>query len=300
MSGKNSCISAEVLADSVNSANGRRVTTFILTFPRYILAELNTHRMMSRNAASSRAIPIKKMLSNVLRHPAMPIRWGQTKKGMQDGGSLPKYKAAVCKYLWLLARYPAMAVAWLLYMVGLHKQVANRLLEPWMYITVVFTGTEWVNFYKLRLHPAAQPEFQELARQMLQAHAASTPDILEHGEWHLPFCNTQERHTAFLETKSREAATYYLLKRCTSRCARTSYANFYGQNSFEDDARLHDMLQKSGHWSPFEHCCQAVIEDRFFGNFRGFKQYRKQFTNETHDTNEVFEPKKLLAELTQG
>ncbi len=163
------------------------------------------------------------MLKNVWNDPVVPIRWGRTKKGMQDGGSLNPSAAYFCRLLWLWARFPAMLAAWLLVKLQLHKQVANRLLEPWSHMTVVLTGTEFVNFYRLRYHKDAQPEFQALAGAMLRAHAESEPKTLKVGEWHLPFASGADRRDA--------VGVELLLRRCTARCARTSYVNFYGKDS---------------------------------------------------------------------
>jgi hypothetical protein len=297
-------IEAQIIADSVSASTGRRLTTFLLTYNRYVHSELLTHRVFARNSASSRAIPVKTMLWNVWKNPAIPVRWGRTKKGMQDGGELPRSVAAMCRAIWLLARYPALLAAWLLVKLRLHKQVANRLLEPWCHMTVVLTGTEWKNFYKLRFHKDAQPEFKVLAEAMLRAHAASEPKVLQPGEWHLPFWRweDEQRLKARIDYPSMpdEDELQARLSVCTARCARTSYVNFYGKDSFYDDTRLHDNLNKSGHMSPFEHCCRAEVEDRFFGHVRAFVPYRKLIAKETHDDGSLFDPKKLLEELADA
>lgn len=281
-------IKAEVLADSVCTETKTRVTTFLLTFHRYVLAEMNTHRVFSRNTASSRAIPVMKMLREVIRNPAVPIRFGTANKGMQDGGQARPSIRNAAKAAWLLARYPAVAASWLLYKLGIHKQITNRILEPWCWTTVVLTATEWRNFYRLRFHKDAQPEMRELAEKMLRAHAASIPQELMVGEWHVPFARDSDY---LLNDNDR-------LKRSTARCARTSYVNFYGKDSLTDDVRLHDQLLAGGHMSPFEHCCQAAGDRRFYGNFRGWLQYRKTLPNEANDDGTMFNPKVLLGEIT--
>lgn len=288
-------IEAKIIADSVSQA-GRRVTTFLLTYPRFIHSELLTHRAFGRNAASSRAIPVVTMLRNVKNNPAIPYRWGKMKKGMQDGGPMSNSATATCKALWLLARYPVMFAVWLLCKVGLHKQVANRLLEPWSHMTVVLTATEWKNFYRLRLHKDAQPEFRILAEKMLWEHVNSKPEQLGEGEWHLPFLRAIDKKV-FFDGEDYEVFLKEALARCTARCARTSYVNFYGKDSIADDVRLHDDLIKGGHWSPFEHCCQAATEDRFFGHLRGFIPYRKFFSAENRDDGTPFDADALWAEL---
>jgi hypothetical protein len=293
-------ISVDVLADTVCRPTGARVTTFLLVYPRYIHCEVLTHRVFSRNSASSRAVPVSKMIRDVLNNPVIPFRFGSAKKGMQDGGQLPPGKARLCRQLWLLARYPAVAVVWLLAKLGLHKQVANRLLEPWLHMTVVLTGTQFRNFYRLRCHPAAQPEFQELAREMLAAHAASTPREIEPGEWHMPFTDVND--ILAFQRSANPVLVETLLKRATARCARTSYVNFYGKDSAADDVRLHDDLMANGHWSPFEHCCQAAagIGEKTYGNLRGYRTYRSRFINENGETDKPFDPRPLAEELLGG
>jgi hypothetical protein len=287
-------IQAQVLADSLNHANDCRVTTFLVTYPRFILAELNTHRVLSRNTASSRAIPVSKTLREVWKNPAAPVRFGRSRRGMQDAGPMTGLRLGLCRGLWFGARYPAMAAAWLMVKAGLHKQVANRLLEPWVWTTTVVTATEWENFYRLRLHKDAQPEFRELAERMLDAHRKSKPVRLLPGKWHLPFASPVE----LSDITHGRVSVWDELKRCTARCARTSYVNFYGKDDPEDDRRLHDRLAESGHWSPFEHCCQAATEPCFYGNLRGYLPYRKLFPNETHDHRDPPDLERLWKELT--
>src|ERR1044071_2309931 len=134
-------ISATVLADSVsliNGVSGPRFTTFEITYPRLILAELNTHRMLSKNSASSRAIPFEKMQANLT---GRPVRFGQANPGMQDKGE--DYEAPVTvlnstwqakeyhhSVVWDMAKEYALKFAGSLFDAGYHKQVYNRLTEP--------------------------------------------------------------------------------------------------------------------------------------------------------------------------
>jgi hypothetical protein len=281
-------ISAEVVAYSRNTATGHTVTSFLLTYPRYVHAELMTHRVFSRNSASSRAIPVSRMLRDVWKNPVVPVRFGSAKKGMQDGGALPPWRAWLCRRLWLAARYPAIAAAWLLHRMGLHKQITNRVLEPWMWITVLVTATDWRNFYRLRLHPAAQPEMQELARVMLELHRQCLPRPLMPGQWHLPFVTDEDRYT-------REPSTLPVV--CTAAAARTSYTKALESKGFEDDKRLHDQLRGNGHASPFEHACEAMPDDRRYGNLRAFRSYRLTLPGEANDDGSPFDPAALADEL---
>jgi thymidylate synthase ThyX len=141
---------AEILADSLN-LKGDRLTTMKITFPRFILAEMNTHRMFSRNSASSRAIPFKKMVKMVEENPFIPLAWQKDHKGMQGTEYIQsKDGIYVCKAGWLESRDKAIHSAMWLNSCNVTKQLCNRLLEPFMWHTVIVTATEWENFFKLR------------------------------------------------------------------------------------------------------------------------------------------------------
>lgn len=143
-------ISAKVIADSKNES-GNRITTMIITLPRIILAELNTHRMLSKNSASSRAIPFKKMLKSVQENPFIPIAWQKDHKGMQGTEYISTEEGIyICKRGWLEARDIAIKQAQWLNSCNVTKQLCNRLLEPFMWHTVIVTATEWENFFALR------------------------------------------------------------------------------------------------------------------------------------------------------
>ncbi len=156
-------IEAKVLADSV-APNGRRLTTMLWTYPRAIHSEIMTHRAFSRNAASSRAIPTEKLIQRVVDDPWIPTYIGKNQKGMQAGELLTDDDLHEAQMQWLTARDQAVERARALVKIGVHKQVVNRIIEPWMWITVIVSATEWGNFFGLRDHPMAEPHFQELAR----------------------------------------------------------------------------------------------------------------------------------------
>lgn len=264
---------ATILADS-KPAHGNRLTTFELTYPRCIHAEFMTHRKVSRNSASSRAIPIEKMLNDVYERPFIPIHWGANQKGMQARHELDPDAGRLCEALWLTDRDRAIRTVEKLNSIGLHKQIANRLLEPWMWITVIATATNWSNFFHLRCHPDAEPHMQKLAYMMRGAYDASTPQqILEH-DWHLPLFGLHEDDYD-LDMRDR-------IKVSVGRCARVSYLTHDGRRDVEADIALHDRLMTSGHWSPFEHVAQyrTMVPDHLSGNFEGWVQYRKTFTGE--------------------
>jgi hypothetical protein len=179
-------ISASIVADSINE-HGCRLTTFIVTFPRFILAEFNTHRMLSRNSASSRARPFKVMLKDVMEDPFVPIRWMSAHKGMQGDSFLDGAEAEAAKVKWLAARDAAVAAAIELDKLQVTKQFVNRLLEPFLWHQVIVTATDFENFFALRAHPDAELHINLLGQRMLEAYNASTPQRLSPGEWHVPF-----------------------------------------------------------------------------------------------------------------
>lgn len=260
-------IEATVIVDSI-SESGKRLTTMVWRYPRFIHSEVMTHRVFSRNAASSRAIPIQKMLEQVRNDPALPIFWGKNQPGMKSAEELVGSERERTEYSWLQARDEAIGWAECLSDIGLHKQIANRILEPWMWMTTIVTATEWANFYYLRRHPDAQPELKALADAAYAAHTASKPTLLTEGQWHLPFLTNADYEWA-----------YDKLKLSVARCARVSYLN-HDKTAPEPgkDIALHDRLLASGHMSPFEH--QATPVKGFRANFNGWKQYRATFPNE--------------------
>lgn len=263
---------AKVICDSV-SVGGKRITTFLLKYPRYIHSEVMTHRMLSKNASSSRAIPYKKMIGEVLRSPVIPIHFGKNKPGMQADQELSRIGRYLAKNIWLWARFPAIMFAYLLGMLGLHKQITTRILEPWLHINVICTGTEWDNFYHLRCSEHAHPDFRYLAEQMLEAHNNSVPKILRKGQWHLPLV-LDEEFEKYEEVRDR-------IKFSVARCARVSYLNHdKSAPDFKKDTKLHDVLLSNGHMSPFEHQACPTRKNLKSGNLVGWKQYRKTLKNE--------------------
>ena len=262
---------AKIIADSISPEN-YRITTFVLTYPRIIHSELMTHRVFSRNAASSRAVPISKMVEKVKFEGFMPDSWPANQKGMQSVTNLDKELSNLCNVKWLEAKYDAIKYCEGLSSLGVHKAIANRLIEPFMYMKVIVTATDYHNFFALRAHPAAQPEFQVLAHLMLDAYNASEPASLDYGEWHLPFGDQLPPETS-LEIR---------LKVAVARCARISYFNFDKEFSINDDVRLHDGLAADGHMSPFEHPATPFL-GLPKGNFIGWAQYRHLEFGETEN-----------------
>lgn len=262
-------IEARVIAHSV-SPKGKSIITFQLKYPRFIHAEVLTHRVFSRNASSSRAIPVKTMLAQVWNDPAMPIHWGINQPGMQAKDQAYGLRRRVAKAVWRGAAKAACVFAWGMMKLNIHKQVANRLLEPFQFMHVVLTSTEWQNFYDLRAHPDAQPEIQRLAWNMMEAARLTPARHLSYGEWHLPYVTSEELHSY---------PTDVLLKLSTARCARVSFLKHDGKKpSVSEDVNLFDRLVGSDpiHASPTEHQAKPLgnIYEQS-GNFVGWKQHRK-------------------------
>lgn len=266
---------AKILLDSV-APSGVRLTTFELTYPRFIHAELMTHRLFSRNSASSRAIPVEKLIARIENEPAMPVWWGKNQAGMQAKEELDEKNREWAQRLWLEARDEMLDYARKLADIGLHKQIANRILEPWMFITVILTATEYENFFALRCHPDAQPEFQHIARKMQALYRESRPVALDEGQWHMPLL----REDDWREAVNGTLAPADLQKISVGRCARVSYLTHDGRRAPAEDIALCDRLIVSGHMSPTEHVAMALREPTWHGNFRGWKQYRKTIPGE--------------------
>lgn len=180
-------ITAKVIAYSRCKRTGRKIATFEFEYPRFIHGELMTHRLFSRNAASSRAIPIKKMIDQVRHNPAFPIHFGANQSGMQADNELNPVMRKVAIHLWKKAAQGAALAAEGMDAIGLHKQVVNRVLEPFQIMKTVVTSTCWENWNWLRNHKDAQPEIRELARVAIEALDNATPFDLEPGEWHVPY-----------------------------------------------------------------------------------------------------------------
>lgn len=258
----------KLLAASRCAITGVELLSFQLRYWRAIHAELMTHRVFSRNAGSSRAIPVRKVLAQVWSDPAGPIHWGVNQAGMQARAELVGWRRALAGGLWRTAGKVMCGFAWAMMKLGLHKQVANRLLEPWQYINVVLSGTDWENFFQLRCHPDAQPEFQELAEAIEMQWLMAPRRILHPGEWHLLYVTDQERCTLDIDT---------LLKLATARTARVSYEPFDGNATIVKEIQRHDDLVAADpiHASPTEHQAMCTGQKGKHGNFRGFKQYRQ-------------------------
>ena len=264
---------AKVIEDS-RDIFGNRLTTLQLRYPRIIHAELLTHRVFSRNASSSRAIPVAKMLADIEADPYVPMVFGKNGKGMQAHGDLPASAQLAARDEWLAGMREAVARAKALVDIGVHKQHANRLTEPYSWIDVVLTASKFENFLALRDHTAAQPEIQKLAQDMKLALSGSSPILCGPDRWHLPYVTQAERASLELPLQ---------LQCSVARCARVSYRLHDGTATDPDkDAERYYALLNEKHFSPFEH--QAHPADgpaNLGGNFGpAWVQYRKTLSGE--------------------
>ncbi len=256
-------IRAEVVCDSIYQ--GSRVTTMRLRMPKMILAEFNTHRTLSRNTASSRANSTTRLIKDACNF--IPDEWTKNMKGMSSVESLSPFKSKLADLIWTLSKYSAVISAMCLNKLGTHKQHANRVLEPFMYVDTLVTSTEWDNFFKLRISPLAQPEINELASSMRRALNNSIPEELELDWWHLPLVSKEEK---------RNHPIAFLTRVSAGRCARVSYT-LDSENSLDKDYQLCKRLIRDGHLSPLEHQCRPIEdkEDYLLSNIKGFQQFRK-------------------------
>ncbi|MBX4189620.1 hypothetical protein KW785_03465, partial [Candidatus Parcubacteria bacterium] len=260
-----------------------------------------------------------------LQHPFVPLAFGKNKAGMQSAEEVSEGDAEAARQNWLVGREVAVIQAFIMaggeeqvmkdakghegaiavcdwvrkmstvypdvlrsmkpLSVGVHKQHANRVLEPYAWHTVIVTGTAWRNFYALRASPMAQPEIQDLAIAMAQVHMESKPQELDHMEWHLPFVSDDDRD----EVKEPRR----LARLSSARCARVSYLTHDGKRSLDKDFFMADDLQKNGHMSPFEH--PATTHDHtgaYLGSYNGnfssaWMQYRKMIDGESDFSNHI-------------
>lgn len=288
--------SAKIIADSVNPC-GDRLTTMVIQFHRFILPEVNTHRMLSKNTSSSRAIPVNKLLEQVEEIEAYPLFWGANCKGMSAKQELSEQNQRKAKMIWRHARLMAITQVKALMAIGesgVHKQTVNRLLEPFLTTTMIISGTNqpssWQNLFNQRCHPDAQPEIQALANAMKAAYEASEPHELIAGEWHLPFAISYEK-------EHYQNDLSFLIKAVVGRCARVSYLNHLGHSDLHSDINLHDRLLSSTppHLSPFEHVAQALGKSEARANFTGFESYRFQLERERQIAREILQPTEQAA-----
>lgn len=283
-------IKVSIIADSI-SPSDIRLTTFELEYPRFIHSELMTHRMFSRNAASSRAIPVKTMIQLINSNPAKPIHWGQNQSGMVANEELKEPYLSEVKSLWDKARENTCNIAIEMSERGAHKQIVNRILEPFQIIKTVLTATEFSNFFYLRTHKDAQPEIRKLASLMLEAYLNSSPVLLDSKKWHTPY------YGKGYWSEDQENTLEEALAISASCCAQVSYRKLDDSLDKAKDIFKRLVETKPVHASPFEHQATPMDESHFSckpeqwsekgithmtsdknlwsGNLRGWIQYRQ-------------------------
>lgn len=287
-------IKAKIIADSISAINGKRITTFELEYPRFIHSELMTHRLFSRNAMSSRAVPIQKMIDQVLDNPARPIHWGQNQSGMQANKELVGRNKEYAQILWHKASEVVSDIAEEMEECLTHKQIVNRILEPFQLMKTVLTATEFDNFFWLRCHENAQPEIKELAERIyeqLEWNKCLTIE-LDVGDWHTPY------YEAGYWLQDDETPLEDALAISSSCCAQVSYRLL--DDTIEKARKVYQRLVESTpvHASPFEHQASPMAQpwgdmlggfvewskgethidkegDKWSGNFKSWVQYRQ-------------------------
>lgn len=346
---------AKVVLDSISPFD-QRLITVEATYPRFVHAEVLTHRDRERNSASSRAIPWmswrpkfaaeseaeyamnkaaggiemlhdKCMKKMIMTDPVVPLKFGMEQKGMQKGNDIPDHLGHLAERLWLMGRDYMVDIADMIYNIGetyeklqrgdlqgfglepdnlqfendpaikIHKSLANRLTEPWMWITVVMTATEWNNFFRLRCHPAAEQHFFKIANMIRDEIRKSKPKRLNFGEIHAPYVSDVDQEDIRLkfqhgyfntDTKKWDHPDWLIQGISTGRCARVSYLTHDGKRDFKKDIELYETLLKPPgdpdedimHASPFGHVAKPAERHHRSGPFIGWKQFRKEFANE--------------------
>lgn len=266
-------IYAAVIKDSI-SPGGQRLTTMEIQCHRFVLAEFNTHRVFSRNSASSRAIPVGKQLDRVKADPALPVEWPSELPGMQGGPPLEgdSLKLAQQFYNFVHEKVWREVEAYIKMTEGdvrLHKSIINRVLEPFMWHKIIVSSTHWENFFTQRCSPLAQPEIRAVAEEMREALMLSQPKEIGYGEWHLPY---DEDFGELSQKYTGEQLRWISV----ARCCRVSYLNHgTGVKDPEEDLRLYTQLisAKPMHASPLEHVA-TPISTSSSGNFEGWEQLR--------------------------
>jgi len=293
---------ARILADSISPAK-HRLTTFLVTFPRIVLAEVNTHKMLSKSSASSRAIPVEKRIAAVEADPFVPEAFGRNKAGMQHDEVLEGDADAAARFHWAIAQQGMIAQARVLAGINVHKQLANRLLEPFSWHTAIISGTDWDNFWHLRVHPAAQGEFSKAAAMMLNLYSSSAPRRLEYGEWHLPFVPELDIEAVRREGAQPEWVNW--AKVSVARCGRVSF-NRHELRDFDKDIARAEEFARNGHMAPLEHAARPMspweldafeqYEALFWVDGEGERTMRvtEKFLDAVHDHSPDFEHIRLV------
>lgn len=267
-----------MIADSVNPV-GDRLTTIEVRLAKFLLAQLNTHRMFSRSAVSSRAVPTEKFIEQVKADPVRPVYWGAAQRGMVASEELSALDRSLAQHVWDEAMRQALAHARELAALKAHKQLGNRVLEPFSFTRSLVSGTDaaWANFFRLRIAHDAQPEMAHAAARMYVARRDSTPKALAQGEWHLPFVGPEwgEDETVASSVDTRLLAS-------AARCARISYLTHDGRSDLHADVNLAMRLIDDQHMSPLEHPARALGTSDRVANYTGWEPMRELYDTTSH------------------
>lgn len=265
-------IKAEIILDSI-SESGVRIITWELEYPRMIHSEVLTHRMFSRNSASSRAIPIATMIENIRNNPATPIHWGKNQSGMQSREELTGADLELVQHLWDNAKAYACDFSKRMSDAGAHKQIANRVTEPYQHMKVVMTTTELENWWWLRDNDMAQPEIGGveggLAKVMRKAYNESVPQLLKEGQWHCPFIRTliDSEGQYFFDENDNELTLEQAKMISASCCAQVSYRKTDGSLEKAEDIYHKLVTMEPVHASPFEHIATPLHYEQITPRF---------------------------------
>lgn len=295
-------ISAKIIKDSI-SPDGVRLITYELDYPRIIHSELMTHRVFSRNSASSRAIPVSKVIELVESNPAMPVHWGKNQAGMQADEELDALTKESVRQLWLEAAQQAVSIAKVMNDLKAHKQVVNRILEPFQHMKVVVTATEWNNWFWLRNHKDADPTIKALAAAMWNEFIGSSPTLLRPGQWHLPYVKSEMSEVYneinYFDHEDQPITLEQARMVSASCCAQTSYRKTDGTLEKAEDIFKKLVESEPCHASPVEHQATPIHSENnnhslmwddgithitSFGelwsnNFKGWLQFRALIPN---------------------
>ncbi len=301
---KSGGVSCEVIQHSI-SPQGKEILTVSVKYGLIIHSEFLRHRQLSRGVKSNRAIPAKVIRREVLEDPYTPQWFGKNKSGMvsEEQVRFPW----IAKKLWRTARYPACGFHWLGEKLGVHKEILNRLLNPWQWVRETITATEWDNLYNLRRHKDAQRDIKEVVDAIYECHTKSNPNALSEGEWHVPYVKREWDNQGVLhywDNDGMELSQEQAIKCSAARCARSSYDNHDNTSaSYKVDCGLYDMLvtSKPAHASPVEHQATPMKVDAaafsitnswteglthvdkscrlWSGNFEGWTQHRQTLNN---------------------
>lgn len=268
-------MTAKIIEDSISPA-GDRLTTFELEIHRFVLAEFNTHRVFSRNSASSRAIPFARSVQAAVENTATPVAWRMEQSGMQGGQELSADRQRAAQAIWVRSRDHAIAHAKHLHSLGVHKSIVNRILEPYQMHRVIVSATDYDGWFEQRCSPLAQPEIRVVADAMRVLYDSNEPRRLDYGDWHMPYLDPATVAAA----ESLPGDPYDTLRKVSAaRCARVSYLTHDGVRDIDKDVELFERLTSArpGHWSPLEHVATPDRTGRGLGNFRGWRQLRHDY-----------------------